>query len=87
MQIRTDSRGSPIRRTFLGNLESYMVGQQIMESKMGGRARGRKGSNKLTAVGINVITDQPTHGTSHLSPQPDHRGSLMSKDSRNVKGQ
>ena len=24
MQIRTDSRGSPVRRTFLGNIESYM---------------------------------------------------------------
>jgi len=33
MRIRLNSRGSPIRRTFLGNLEQYNSGKQIKDQK------------------------------------------------------
>lgn len=33
MKMRTDSRGSPIRRTFLGNLDHYIEGKMIMDRK------------------------------------------------------
>lgn len=33
MQMRLDSRGSPLRRTFLGNFDHYMQGQSILEKK------------------------------------------------------
>ena len=33
MQMRVDSRGSPLRRTFLGNLEHYTQGQVIKQRK------------------------------------------------------
>ena len=33
MQMRVDSRGSPLRRTYLGNLDQYVQGQNLMERK------------------------------------------------------
>ena len=35
MQIRSDSRGSPLRRTFLGNMDEYAKMQQHMDYKIG----------------------------------------------------
>lgn len=33
MKMRTDSRGSPIRRTFLGNMDQYLEGHILKERK------------------------------------------------------
>ena len=56
MQMRLDSRGSPLRRTFLGNLDSYMQGQTLLEMK--NKESTRKQSIKLSQGGQNVIQSQ-----------------------------
>ena len=33
MEIRLDSRGSPLRRTYLGNNELYQQGKEIVEGR------------------------------------------------------
>ena len=46
MQMRLDSRGSPLRRTYLGNLDQYVQGQNLMERKAKD-SLSRKASIKL----------------------------------------
>jgi len=33
MQMRTDSRGSPLRRTYLGNLDTYISGIKLEQER------------------------------------------------------
>lgn len=51
MQMRLDSRGSPMRRTFLGNIDQYMKGQQSVMDKSQGPNNSRKVSMKLAMGG------------------------------------
>lgn len=57
MQMRLDSRGSPLRRTYLGNLDQYVQGQSLMEKKAKD-ALSRKGSLKLAQGGQTIMQSQ-----------------------------
>ena len=65
MQMRLDSRGSPLRRTFLGNEQQYMQGKGIVE-KMAKEGISRKTSVKMSTVGQNIVQSQvlPSIGVS-----------------------
>ena len=66
MQMRLDSRGSPLRRTYLGNLDQYMQGQSLIEKKAREALNCKKASAKLSQGGHNIIQSQvlPSVGVS-----------------------
>jgi len=61
MQMRLDSRGSPLRRTFIGNTDQYFQGRKLVEVK----AKQKNIKNQmLSQGGQNIVQSQglPTIG-------------------------
>ena len=78
MQMRLDSRGSPLRRTFLGNFEQYVKGHQKMLVKNGLSLphANRKQNHKLATEVINNLIQQQFQRNSNLLQQPNINSKL-----------
>ena len=63
MQMRLDSRGSPLRRTFLGNVNLYNQGAQIHASRSKISASQNPKKKVLSDIGANILTSNLQSGT------------------------
>ena len=67
MKMRLDANGSPIRRSFIGNLEQYMMGHVSVQCKNLGNSAAdkqlRKQSLKLALGGLNIINKETNDST------------------------
>lgn len=85
MQIRADSRGSPVRRTFLGNLDHFIEGQKLKERKNSKESTNTR--TKFANSGAGIIQSQalPQLGNNHRSSLSTVKKE-KEKSTRNIQG-